>query len=175
MKKFLYISFFMLMAVHLGAQQVAVEKDKPNIIEDLTTQKTGQGQVTIYQEESLKDVVGHKIVSPKRAPVYSDGNMQYVKIHGFKVQAFAGNHQRESKNEAYQKQGMIQNAFPQYESVVIFDSPFWRVRVGNFQTREEANEAMQTMRRKFPSFGKEMYIVRDEVKIPLHQYQEVNE
>ena len=175
MKNILCVSFMLLMIVPLRAQEVIKNEVRPNIIEELTKPKSGQGQVTIYQEESLKDIAGSKITVPRRAAVYSDGSTQYVKIRGYKVQAFTGNHQRESKNEAYQRQGMINNAFPQYETVVLFSSPFWRVRVGNFQTREEANEAMTSMRNKFPSFGKEMYIVHDEVKIPLSQYDEENQ
>jgi hypothetical protein len=42
------------------------------------------------------------------------------------------------------------------------------LRVGNFKTRTEAEEAMQELRGSFPSFGKEMYIVVDEVKIPIN-------
>jgi len=52
--------------------------------------------------------------------------------------------------------------------VVLFDSPFWRLRVGNFATREEAEEVMEELKKTFPSFGKEMYIVVDEVKIPIN-------
>ncbi|HRU13054.1 MAG TPA: SPOR domain-containing protein [Dysgonamonadaceae bacterium] len=57
------------------------------------------------------------------------------------------------------------------ETVVLFDSPFWRLRVGNFKTREEAEQVLDELRTAFPSFGKEMYIVTDEVKIPVDQVQ----
>ncbi|MGB4446309.1 MAG: SPOR domain-containing protein, partial [Dysgonamonadaceae bacterium] len=93
----------------------------------------------------------------------------YIKMRGYKIQAFAGNDQRTSKNEAYSKQALINQAFPELETVIIFDSPFWRLRVGNFKTREEAEKVLDEMRMAFPSFGKEMYIVPDEVKIPIEQ------
>ncbi|MDD4158845.1 MAG: SPOR domain-containing protein, partial [Proteiniphilum sp.] len=77
--------------------------------------------------------------------------------------------QRTSRNEATRKQHLIESAFPQYETVVLFESPFWRLRVGNFEDREQAAEVMKEIRSRFPSFGKEMYIVVDEVKIPLQR------
>jgi hypothetical protein len=92
-------------------------------------------------------------------------------MRGYKIQAFAGNNQRTSKNEADRKQTLIQQRFPDLETVVLFDSPFWRLRVGNFKTREEAEQVMDELRKAFPSFGKEMYIVTDEVKIPVDQVQ----
>jgi hypothetical protein len=92
-------------------------------------------------------------------------------MRGYKIQAFAGNNQRTSKNEAYRKQAMINQAFPELETVVIFDSPFWRVRVGNFKSRDEAAAVLRELRNAFPSFGKEMYIVTDEVKVPVNQAQ----
>jgi len=89
-------------------------------------------------------------------------------MRGYKIQVFSGNDQRTSKNEALRKQNQINKAFPELEAVVLFDSPFWRLRVGNFATREEAEEVMEELKKTFPSFGKEMYIVVDEVKIPIN-------
>ncbi|MDD4008237.1 MAG: SPOR domain-containing protein, partial [Fermentimonas sp.] len=84
------------------------------------------------------------------------------------IQAFSGNNQRTSRDEANRKQSQINQLYPDQETVVLFESPFWRLRVGNFQTRGEAEEVMQDLRASFPSFGREMYIVVDEVKIPVN-------
>lgn len=108
-------------------------------------------------------------MSPARTVYTSaDGTIQFHRLRGFKVQAFSGNNQRTSKDEAHRKQAQISAAFPEHEAVVLFESPFWRLRVGNFATREEAEEVMQELRQRFPSFGKEMFIVVDEVKIPIN-------
>lgn len=160
MKKFLYL-LLLLLPFGLHAQQ------QNKIIQDLQTEVPGQGRVVIYQEEAIKGVVGRNI-APKRQ-VFTTGNsaIYYVKMRGYKVQAFSGNNQRTSKNEAYRKQGLINQALPEHETVVYFDSPFWRLRVGNFKTRGEASDLMRELRKTFPSFGKEMYVVNDEVKIPV--------
>lgn len=140
------------------------------IIDELNSSVAGKGKVAIYEDETVKDIVGRPMIAKRT--VYSSGDgVQYVKMRGFKIQAFAGNNQRNSKDEAYYKQRLINTSFPEQETVVIFDSPFWRLRVGNFKSREDADAMLHDMRRTFPAFGKEMYIVIDEVKVPVHQLQ----
>lgn len=154
--------------IHVSAQQ---QQRNKAILEELNSIVPGKGRVTVYEDEAIKDILGRPMAPTRTVYTTSDGSMQYVKMRGFKIQAFAGNNQRTSKNEAYHKQDLINTAFPDQETAVLFDSPFWRLRVGNFQTREEADGVMQEMVRAFPGFGKEMYIVIDEVKIPVDRLQ----
>jgi len=121
--------------------------------------------------KAIKGIVGRNI-TPSRPVVCKHRWIDSLcQDESYKIQAFAGNNQRTSKNEAYRKQTLIQQTFPELETVVLFDSPFWRLRVGNFKTREEAEQVLDELRKAFPSFGKEMYIVTDEVKIPVDQVQ----
>ena len=41
--------------------------------------------------------------------------------------------------------------FPEYEPKIVFDSPTYRVHVGKFSSRLEAEKKFQEVRRKFPS------------------------
>lgn len=138
-----------------------------SIIDDLNSDRPGQGKVTVYQDEAIKDILAKS--ASVNLPVFSsgDGSIQYVKLRGYKIQVFSGNDQRKSRDEAYYKQRLINNNFEDMETVVFFKSPRWILRAGNFKTREEANEVMMQMREQFPNFGKEMYIISDTVKIPL--------
>lgn len=164
MKKITLLILFCTFTVWVSAQTTAHK----NIIDELNANNPGKGRVFVYQDEAIKGVVGRSIAPPRPVYMSSDGSA-FVKMRGFKIQAFSGNNQRTSKDEAYRKQQLINNAFPDLETVVLFESPVWRLRVGNFKTRAEANEVMSEMRLKLTSFGKEMYIVTDEVKIPIDQ------
>ena len=155
-----------VISVTVFSQEAAQRNE---ILNELTSVVPGKGRVAIYEDESIKNVLGRSMAPPRRIYSTTDGSVQYHKMRGYKIQAFSGNNQRTSKNEAYYKQSLLNNSFPQHETAVLFESPFWRLRVGNFQEREEAESVLAEIRRSFPSFGKEMYIVVDEVKIPINQ------
>lgn len=161
---FFLFYFFFFFIVSVSAQSQSQRKE---IIDQLTEVKLGQGRVMVYEDNSIKSVLGRSMSTNRTIYSKSDGE-QYEKMRGFKIQVFSGNNQRTSKNEANSKQQMINQAFPEHESVVAFDSPFWRLRVGNFRTRDEASRVLDDMKKAFTSFGKEMYIVVDEVKIPIN-------
>lgn len=155
---------FLLISAGIFAQS---SSQKNEILQELNRVVPGKGRVTVYEDENISHVLGRPMAPPRTVYSNAEGTVQYYKMRGFKIQAFSGNDQRTSKNEANRKQSLINNSYPEHETVVLFDSPFWRLRVGNFQTREEAQEVMAELKRTFPSFGKEMYIVVDEVKIPV--------
>ena len=169
LSKILLLSVFSVFCFSAIAQ---TQRQRKEIIDELNTAKPGQGRVMVFEDKAIAEVLGRSMAPARTVYATGDGSVQYVKMRGFKIQAFSGNNQRTSKNEAYYKQGLINTSFPGQETVVTFDSPFWRLRVGNFKTREDATAVLKDMRKTFPAFGKEMYIVIDEVKIPVDQLQE---
>lgn len=163
--KVIYLILFLSFTFWVDAQ---TSRQKNEILKELNSRGPGKGNVTVYEDESIKQILGRPMGPPRT--IYSDaeGSVQYYKMRGFKIQAFSGNDQRTSRDEANRKQSLITNQYPDHEAVVLFETPFWRLRVGNFQSRPEAEAALQQLRESFPSFGKEMYIVVDEVKIPVN-------
>ena len=87
------------------------------------------------------------------------------KIVGFRVQVFSDNNPRTAKNEARTKQRSISSRFPQYRTYVTYTSPYWRLKVGDFRSQNEANEAAEELRRQFPSYSKEIRVVRDRINV----------
>ena len=163
-------SLLLLLLMPVG-NALGQSAQKNDILKELNA-TSGRGSVRVYEDESIKHVLGRPMSPPRTVYTSADGATQFYRMRGFKVQAFSGNNQRTSKDEAHRKQAQINGTFPDMESAVLFESPFWRLRVGNFTTRDEAEEAMQDLQRAFPSFGKEMYIVVDEVKIPINQTED---
>lgn len=82
---------------------------------------------------------------------------------GYRVQVFSDNNQRTAKNEARYKARMIAEAFPEYATYVVFQSPFWRLKVGDFRTQAEADDAANAIRSHFPSFAREVRVVKDRI------------
>lgn len=85
------------------------------------------------------------------------------KTVGYRVQVFSDNNVRTAKNEARSRHRSMSSAFPQYRSYISFNSPYWRVRVGNFRNQQEANEAAEEIKRAFPAHAKEIRVVRDRI------------
>lgn len=55
--------------------------------------------------------------------------------------------------------------YPELLPTVEYDAPFWRVRVGNFVEQSEAQAKMHELKKAFPSFAREMYIIRSQVRL----------
>jgi hypothetical protein len=163
---FHYTILFLLLLLSVNE---AYAQQKKEILRELNSAVPGRGRVFVYEDESIGHVLGRSMSPPRTVYSNADGSTHYYRIRGFKIQAFSGNDQRTSKNEAQRKQQLISNSYPEHETVVLFESPFWRLRIGNFETRGEAEEVMKEMVKSFPSFGKELYVVVDEVKIPVNQ------
>lgn len=87
------------------------------------------------------------------------------RMAGYRVQVFSDNNARTAKNEARSKQRTISARFPQFQTYVMYTSPYWRLKVGDFRTQQEANNAADELRKAFPAYSKEIRVVRDRVNI----------
>lgn len=88
---------------------------------------------------------------------------QPTKVAGFRVQVFSDNNARTAKNEARSKARAIADAFPQFATYVTYTSPYWRLKVGDFRTQEEAEVAAALIKKHFPAYSTEIRIVRDRI------------
>lgn len=84
---------------------------------------------------------------------------------GYRVQVFSDNNPRTAKREAQNKAASIDEAFPQWATYITFDSPYWRLRVGDFRTYEDATHAIVELKNAFPAWRRELRVVRDRIKI----------
>lgn len=60
---------------------------------------------------------------------------------------------------------MMESRFPEWRSYVQFNSPYWRVKVGDFRSRAEAEAAIEDMRRAFPYMSAQLRLVRDHINL----------
>lgn len=75
-----------------------------------------------------------------------------LRINGFRVQVYYGGNNQKSKIQAHNMAERVKIWFEDLSVYTSFSSPHWICRVGDFQTREEAMEVLQTMREsgRFP-------------------------
>lgn len=86
-----------------------------------------------------------------------------TKSVGYRVQVYADNNARTAKATARQRERVISGAFPQYGTYVTYASPYWRLRVGDFRSQYDAEKAAAEIKRAFPSFAREVRVIRDRI------------
>lgn len=147
----------------LSAQTVF---DRPieTIFDTWQKKEPGKGIIVVNQPEALRKMVGKRLFGEG---VEVTDSTAFLKIQGYRTQVFSGNNQRRSKDEAFQKEKEIKELFPDVPAYVTYNAPFWRLRVGDFRSHEEAYHMQRLLMEAFPKYSKEMYIVKEEVNIPL--------
>ncbi|MCU6768056.1 SPOR domain-containing protein [Barnesiella propionica] len=156
---YLFVCFSFFFSSYLYAETAVSDT---SIVQYLERSETG-GIVKIYQP---KELAGRVSRSTEDRTIIEAGKTNYVQRNGYRIQVFSDN-QRHAKTEAQNKQQQIRNKFPEMGTYIIYNSPFFRLRVGDFRSYEEANRALQDLKNAFPQFAREMRVVRDKINVPL--------
>jgi hypothetical protein len=82
-------------------------------------------------------------------------NQRVTSIQGFRIQVYSG----PNREDAYRYKGALLD-LPAYASYLDFEDPNYRVRLGDFSNREEAEVALRKVKIQFP----ESFIVPAQVK-----------
>lgn len=85
-------------------------------------------------------------------------------VNGYRVQVFSSNQQQSAKNRALLLQQDLSSHLeePVY---AISEPPFWKVRIGNFLTREDANNYRMIFVAQYPELQGSTYVVPDKIII----------
>lgn len=159
MRAYLLIICLTLMSVSLSAQQATV-----TIVDHITA---GTGNTVTQPDALLQRLVA--IVDETEEETHQDEPSRQLpggRQAGYRVQVFSDNNVRTAKAEATSKQRVISARFPQYQTYVRYTSPYWRLKVGDFRTQQEANAAADELRKAFPAYSKEIRVVRDRISLP---------
>ena len=134
-------------------------------LEQLLSFEPGEGVVRIEQDQRLVERLGNPGVNVPANVQVVEGR-RYLQLTGYRIQIFSGNNHAASKTEAFQKEAAVKAAVPELTTYVRYSAPFWRLRLGDFLTYEEAYEMLLRFRKTF-AYGREMSIVREKINIAL--------
>lgn len=159
MKQFVAIFLFLTCCMsYVGAQ---------TFMNRLRSVNNSLGTVTVTQSKTIDELVNGKKIIPSHkhkkdtALVIKSDKINHNdstkvqetnvlgparKVVGFRVQAFAGNNSRVSREKAKNIGERLKTEFPEHAVYVHFYSPRWICRMGNFETREEAEEMLQKVK-----------------------------
>lgn len=113
----------------------------------------------VAQERGRLEVVEDPMISALqkyRAQVFSSGRGNSAAIsernpatrtvaRGFRVQIYMGS----SRSDAYAEQARFQRLFSGIDTYVTYEAPNYRVKVGDFRSRSEAEQLMRGLRQQF--------------------------
>ena len=120
---------------------------KPYILDDMPL-------VRVHQDSLIEALLKEKVY----------GISEMIEIDGFRVQIFSSNRQQTAKEEALSLEKKMTDALST-AVYVTYISPFWKVRLGNFRTYEEANAFKVQLITQFPELQGDTYIVRDKIQV----------
>ena len=133
----------------------------------LFAQEDVEGEIKVYQDEAIRNLIGtpRTDTTIQGSSIYDDDNTvraypEENKRGNYRILVFSGNDKKRSKNEAMSKRDLVKGRFPEITVDVHYDSPVWKVRAGFYTNKIDAENALHVLKNAFPSFGKEMYIVR---------------
>jgi len=93
-----------------------------------------QGNVTINQDQKITELLELKKEMNKNA---SDR---------YKIQIYSG-----GRNEAYKVQKEFDESFTNWKSIDAFEEPNFKIWVGSFRNRLEADRALKEIKQKYPN------------------------
>lgn len=111
-----------------------------------------EGTITINQDERISELVDRHIEINKA----SEG-----KIAGWRVQIYNSSGTN-SRTEAQNARKLFLSKYPEVGAYLIYQPPFFKIRVGDFRTKEEAYSFYKQVLQDFPV----SYLVNDQIKFP---------
>lgn len=134
---------------------VVVRAQEPEEPIQETTLLEAMPNATVYQDSAITQLMEDHWTGRVRGE---------VEMQGWRVQIYSSNNQLVAKQEAEALKKQLENELT--EPIYIdFIQPFWKVRIGNFRTVEEARTYRDQLVQQIPELQAESYPVRDMIKI----------
>lgn len=120
-----------------------------------------QGTVSIHQDAALdKLLYQNKHTQP--------ATEESLIATGYRVQIYSSNASRKAKETAFEWKKNIEETYPNQKAYVVYQAPFWKVRVGDFTHYAEAVLFSKDLAHQFPKQAGEIIVVKEKQVKPLY-------
>lgn len=100
------------------------------------------GTVTVIKDPKIDVLIARRIQLERE----SSGTSR-ITAEGYRVQVFSGS----DRSQAYQEQAEFKTLYPSLNTYISYAQPNYKLRVGDFRTRLEAEKFMNQIRETYPS------------------------
>lgn len=153
MKQFVLIFFFLSLTVIVFSQTETFKIEDSGITPSEI--KTTNGTVLITQDLRLRQIVKRHI------------EVSNNKFDGWRVQIFFGSGQKAMAQAQNAKKKFLIRYGNKNGAYIVYDSPFFKVRVGDFRTKAEAMYFKSQIKRTFP----QSWVIPDKVYYPIENVE----
>ena len=95
-------------------------------------------------------------------PVKIEKNRKMDGMEGFRVEIFFSS-QFDALEQSKAHKVKFLSSYPDYEVHILYDAPNFKVRIGDFRTKNEALKLLKEIDRDYPM----AFIVPDKIKFPV--------
>jgi hypothetical protein len=88
-------------------------------------------------------------------------------VAGFRIQVMNS----PDRAKVFAAKAKVFEQFPDWKPYLLYQSPNYKLRVGNFKTQEEAQDAMKQLSKLFPSG---LYVIPDVIELKLSDLPKVD-
>ncbi|MDR2854064.1 MAG: SPOR domain-containing protein [Prevotellaceae bacterium] len=144
------IGFLLITMTLLCMHNATAQQNTPNIFDEMRAADPATGATVIfYQDGKIENLLKQKTVAP------------VLKGTIYRVQVFSSNNSKTAKTEAFNVEKQLKEFFPHESIQTDYVSPFWKVRIGEFATREEAMKFRMEILEAFPTKKAQIYVIAD--------------
>lgn len=106
------------------------------MIPGILLSQENEGDLRVESSASVKELIAQKIAYNKEQNSYP----------GYKIQIYYG-----SEKECYEIKDEFTSLFPDIPTSIIFSTPQWKLQVGEYRSRLEADKSIQSIKKEYPS------------------------
>jgi len=127
----------------------------------LLNQVNGQVDTISFRKDSIQvnkdprlDILAQKqaIINKRAQSQLSTGLYK-----GFRLQLLSSN----NRNQAFKLKYELMTKYPEHKAYVVYQAPYFKVRIGNFLKREDAEKARKLL---LKSYSSGVYLVEDAIE-----------
>ena len=117
-----------------------------------------RGMVKVFKDARIDSLIAHR----NAIKIVKSGGAKFSS-QGYRIQIFSGS----SRKDAYNLQARFQSEYPGIRTYISYTTPDFKVHVGDFRTRLEAEKQVQDMKYRY----QRLYITAARINPPKAETQ----
>ncbi len=141
---------------------LSLKAQEPDSINSIVDQINGSGVIRVNQPEKLAAEM-RRLQGAAFSAVEPEADDAQTARAGYRVQVFDDNNPRSAHSQAEHVSREVTTHFPHLRTYISFNSPYWRVKAGDFRSRAEAEQTLAEIKAAIPRLTPYLRIVRDKI------------